>query len=35
MVGQNGAHLNRKTTLQVSCGAARHKRHLHRAKVVG
>jgi hypothetical protein len=35
MVGQNGAHLNRKTKLQVGCGAPRHKRHLQRAKVVG
>jgi hypothetical protein len=35
MVGQNGAHLNRKTALQVSCQGARRKRHLHRAKVAG
>jgi hypothetical protein len=32
MVGQNGAHLDSKATLQVSCKGARQKRHSQRAK---
>ena len=35
MVGQNGAHLDRKATLQVSCQGTRPKRPPHRARKVG